>query len=239
MDLSHAEKFIDQLPEFKTPEEVGDAFSDMIRPFGFFGASASELRHTPEGRVRAFAFVTWPCRRCEQYEGCGSPRHDPILGLAWLDWRPFDLNDTFAGCRSIQQRRALDAWVEQHSIADIFVVPEHFPGGEVGLCVCATVRKLDRPSERRALHFTSLHILWRCRQLVQGRDGAAPKKCPLSAREIECMRWAIEGKSDTDIGQIVGISPATAHFHIENVKKKLGVRTRVQATQIVVLRGYV
>ncbi len=60
MDLSCAEKLIERLPDFKTPEAVGEAFSDMIRPFGFFGASASELRHTPEGRIRDFSFVTWP-----------------------------------------------------------------------------------------------------------------------------------------------------------------------------------
>ena len=47
MDLPRVEKFIDQLPELKTPDAVGEAFSDMIRPFGFFGASASELRRAP------------------------------------------------------------------------------------------------------------------------------------------------------------------------------------------------
>ncbi len=46
------------------------------------------------------------------------------------------------------------------------------------------------------------------------------------------------GKSDTDIGKILGISHTTAHFHIERIKKKLGVRTRTQAAAMVMTLGY-
>lgn len=239
MDLSRAEKFVDRLAEFKTPESVGQAFSEMIRPLGFFGASASELRHAPEGRVRDFSFITWPAGWFEHYEGRGYPRHDPIPLLAWLNWRPFDLRDAFADCEKTEQRRAFEAWIEELGIADIFAVPLHFPGGDVGLCVNVAGRKFDRPAERRALHFASIHVLGRCRELVHADAEKALMKCPLSPREIECMRWVLEGKSDTDIGEILKISPTTAHFHIEGVKRKLGVRTRVQAAQMVRSRGYV
>jgi DNA-binding CsgD family transcriptional regulator len=48
----------------------------------------------------------------------------------------------------------------------------------------------------------------------------------------------LDGKSDTDIGEILGISPNTVHFHVERVKKKLGVRTRTQAAATVMTLGY-
>jgi DNA-binding NarL/FixJ family response regulator len=48
----------------------------------------------------------------------------------------------------------------------------------------------------------------------------------------------IKGKSDTDIGKILEIPHTTVHFHVERVKKKLGVRTRTQAAAIVVSLGY-
>jgi LuxR family transcriptional regulator, activator of conjugal transfer of Ti plasmids len=60
----------------------------------------------------------------------------------------------------------------------------------------------------------------------------------LTPREIECLRWALRGKSDTDIAKILGISHTTVHFHIERVKKKLGVKTRTQATAMIVTLGY-
>ena len=52
------------------------------------------------------------------------------------------------------------------------------------------------------------------------------------------MRWVLQGKSDMDIAKIVGISHTTVHFHIERVKKKLGVKTRTQAAAMIVTLGY-
>jgi DNA-binding CsgD family transcriptional regulator len=51
----------------------------------------------------------------------------------------------------------------------------------------------------------------------------------LSARQLECLYWAQEGKSATDIGQIIGISGRTVERHLFNACRALGVRTRVQA----------
>lgn len=51
----------------------------------------------------------------------------------------------------------------------------------------------------------------------------------LSARQLECLYWAQEGKSATDIGQLVGISGRTVERHLFNACRALGVRTRVQA----------
>lgn len=239
MNLSRAEQFVGLLPDLKTPEAVGEVFSDMIRPFGFFGASASELRHTPEGRIRDFSFVTWPNQWREHYENCGYPPHDPIPLLAWLNWRPFDLGDAFADCEKAGARQAFKEWVAQLGVADVFAVPLHFPGGDAGLCVSVASRKLESPKERHALHFASIHALMRCRELIHAGGHSGVMKCPLSARELECLRWVLQGKSDRDIGQILQISPTTAHFHIENVKNKLNVRTRIQAASLAMSRGYI
>ncbi|MEL7029580.1 MAG: helix-turn-helix transcriptional regulator [Pseudomonadota bacterium] len=56
----------------------------------------------------------------------------------------------------------------------------------------------------------------------------------LTPREIECLTWAGVGKTDQEIGLIIGRSPRTAHAHIENAMKKLGVHTRLEA----VLRAF-
>lgn len=48
-------------------------------------------------------------------------------------------------------------------------------------------------------------------------------------RQIECLTWAQEGKSATDIGQILGISGRTVEWHLARACAALSVRTRVQA----------
>lgn len=54
----------------------------------------------------------------------------------------------------------------------------------------------------------------------------------LTAREVECLRWAAQGKSAWEISRILGIARRTASFHLENAKAKLGVRSVCQAVAL-------
>jgi len=58
-----------------------------------------------------------------------------------------------------------------------------------------------------------------------------PKKSdgPLTVREAECLQLVAQGKTDSEIGGILKISPRTVRFHVGNAKAKLGVTTRIQA----------
>lgn len=51
----------------------------------------------------------------------------------------------------------------------------------------------------------------------------------LTEREAEIINWIASGKSDWEISRILGVSAKTVNFHVENVKRKYGVPTRVQA----------
>jgi DNA-binding CsgD family transcriptional regulator len=51
----------------------------------------------------------------------------------------------------------------------------------------------------------------------------------LTARELECLRWAAEGKTGWEIGRLLSISERTVVFHVENAAHKLGVFGRRQA----------
>jgi DNA-binding CsgD family transcriptional regulator len=61
----------------------------------------------------------------------------------------------------------------------------------------------------------------------------------LTPGEIDCIRLLIEGMSDREIGCALNIAPSTAHWRIEQAKRKLKLRTRAQLTAIAVHRGYV
>jgi CheY-like chemotaxis protein/DNA-binding CsgD family transcriptional regulator len=51
----------------------------------------------------------------------------------------------------------------------------------------------------------------------------------LTAREAEVLYWVVKGKTNRDIGDILGASPATVKKHLERVYAKLGVETRTAA----------
>lgn len=52
---------------------------------------------------------------------------------------------------------------------------------------------------------------------------------PLKPREVEVLEWVREGKSNSEIGQILQLSQHTVKNHIQKIMKKLEVKTRGQA----------
>jgi DNA-binding CsgD family transcriptional regulator len=52
---------------------------------------------------------------------------------------------------------------------------------------------------------------------------------PLTAKELECLCWCKEGKTNWEIGKIMAISEKTVEFHLSNTIKKLSVSNRITA----------
>jgi CheY-like chemotaxis protein/DNA-binding CsgD family transcriptional regulator len=59
----------------------------------------------------------------------------------------------------------------------------------------------------------------------------------LTAREAEVLYWVVKGKTNRDIGDILGSSPATVKKHLEHVYAKLGVETRTAAANLAMSRS--
>ncbi|GAA5160131.1 response regulator transcription factor [Viridibacterium curvum] len=58
----------------------------------------------------------------------------------------------------------------------------------------------------------------------------------LTQKEAEVLYWVTQGKTNKDIGDILGSSPRTVHKHLEHVFEKLGVETRTAAANLALSR---
>ena len=72
--------------------------------------------------------------------------------------------------------------------------------------------------------------------LLQVNDGSRSsdeellkERLPLTSREAEVLLWTARGKSNRDIGTILGLSPRTVNKHLEQIFAKLGVDNRTTA----------
>jgi transcriptional regulator EpsA len=77
-----------------------------------------------------------------------------------------------------------------------------------------------------------LHLAWMRSQLARPLEdvhAAAHTADVLTAREKEILRWIHLGKSNFEIGTILGISPLTVKNHVQKILRKLNVRNRTQA----------
>jgi DNA-binding NarL/FixJ family response regulator len=58
----------------------------------------------------------------------------------------------------------------------------------------------------------------------------------LTPRESEVLYWVVKGKTNRDVSDILGSSPATVKKHLERVYEKLGVETRTAAAAMAMQR---
>ena len=65
----------------------------------------------------------------------------------------------------------------------------------------------------------------------EGHESFGPAEADrlITVREIEILQWVRDGKSNQEIGEILGISPLTVKNHVQKILKKLKVQNRAQA----------
>lgn len=61
------------------------------------------------------------------------------------------------------------------------------------------------------------------------REFISNSPVPITQRELECIKWASEGKTSWEISQILTISKSTVDFHLANCIEKTGSTNRQQA----------
>lgn len=64
---------------------------------------------------------------------------------------------------------------------------------------------------------------------AEGQENVLRQHFGLTQRESEVLLWIGRGKSNRDIGDILGLSPRTVNKHLEQVYTKLGVENRASA----------
>jgi transcriptional regulator EpsA len=77
-----------------------------------------------------------------------------------------------------------------------------------------------------------LHAAWMRAQLDARQRGDEPGQqgtSVVTAREQEVLRWIYLGKTNSEIGLILGISTETVKDHVQNLLRKLNVVNRAQA----------
>ena len=133
---------------------------------------------------------------------------------------------------------ALARELERIGATQLFAHGTHDVDGQVTsfftfACVPGTVGPEQAYIAQLAVPF--LHAAWVRSQLnVNGRaiGGEGPKSSvasKITCREQEIVRWIYLGKSNFEIGAILGISPLTVKNHVQKILRKLNVVNRAQA----------
>lgn len=207
--------------DVETDQQWSDALFSIAAKCGFQYTLFGLVTDKAMPLETAFLKTNYPAEWRALYDGAQMHFTDPrfshclssTLPIAWMP----------SAARGAQCRHGMRSGIS---------LPMHGPGGEFGML--SLVGGADDSARRPGLGTLATlalvrdHALESALKFLKARPGAEPA-VSLTARELECLKWAMQGKSSWEISQILRRSEATINFHVSNAKKKFRVPTRQQA----------
>lgn len=121
-------------------------------------------------------------------------------------------------------------------IRDGIACPVHGAGGCRAVLLVLYNRSVTLgPEACDALMLVSKAAFLALSRLRRAAAGTMP--VVLTSREIECLAWVLEGKTNWEIGVLTGVSARTVQFHLANAARKLDACNRIQAGVRALLAG--
>lgn len=212
-------------------ERLFAILDDATRRLGFDQFAMGhhvDLLGPPEDAIR---LTTYHPDWIETALGRGYYRDDPVhaasartaVGFLWSDV-PNLIQLTARQKKILQTAR-------KYGLSGGFTVPVHVPGEYRGTCSFGAA-SLDRLCEDAlpSAQLVSSFAFEAARRIMRARHkrtgtGDIPA---LTGRQLDCITLVATGKTDWEIGRILGISQATAHEHVENARQRYGVAKRSQ-----------
>lgn len=153
--------------------------------------------------------------------------------------------DGFETCRRIKAQAELAdiPVLFMTALCDSEHVVEGFAAG--GIDYVTKPIRTDEVLARVAAHLRTARSLQSARSVPALRPAptqaqtqeALAQRFQLTDREVEVLQWVSCGKTNRDIGDILGLSPRTVNKHLEHVYVKLGVETRTAAAAVAIAAG--
>ena len=167
----------------------------------------------------------------ERYQEKHYSIDDPVVTAACRSTGAFTLAEVAGPSRA---GAPILADSREHGLFDGLVAPIRNGYDEVGFVLLGTDRLLELSEHERFLLQGMCETYARAGLALLPRRPDPPS---LTRREIECLNWVAAGRSDTQIGMILGLSPNTVYAHVEAAKTKLDSNSRAQLVVRAVMAG--
>jgi len=226
--------FVEKLDGIENPEIVCDTFQKFIENLGFSNGACLRMPDKGERLWDCVLMNTRPDEWSSEYVEQDYFLRDPMALELGRSYMPFGWSDVEETRKFSKSESEIMDWTSDFGMDSGFVVPIFETSGNVAL-VSLAGENVELPEDTRgAASLASIYLhnrLFTLKRMVQ-EDSVS-----LTPREVECLHWVAAGKSDWQIGQILNISAKTVNYHIENVKRKFGVATRIQAVVAAMRQG--
>lgn len=173
------------------------------------------------------------------YENETSALIDPARHLAIKEGNPVFWRKVFLNARGTKERELINR-LRADGIKDGLSLPIHGPLGCIAILnfASANILEIDEAllEDLSIIAIIGFQKLKKCLAQALGKNRPLPI---LTNREIECLEWVLEGKTNWEIGVLIGVSARTVQFHLGNCQIKLNAQNRIQAAVQALIHGLI
>jgi LuxR family transcriptional activator of conjugal transfer of Ti plasmids len=222
--------FLDRLENAVTIAQLRDAMAAMAASFGLHAFAYIGRPHIPDGKpllITNYAEGWSTHYAVRQYH-----RFDPVVLRAWQYPEPFEWGQELGRTATGLVRAFFDE-AACFGIRYGYTIPIRCWRGRTGALTVAADRfqaAYSRSIRESSQALQSIAHLFHAKMRENLGTRHVTKDVTLTYRQRQCIELAEQGKSFGEIAQLTSMSVHTAKFHIDNVKRKFGVRSTREAT---------
>jgi LuxR family quorum-sensing system transcriptional regulator CciR len=153
---------------------------------------------------------------------------DPIHVASLLSNVGFSWEELSNKIRITSRQRTILEMAAKHGLRNGYTVPANVPGESTGSCSFATGDGADLPQESLLLAELIGHFAFEAARRLGRTVLAPPPGLPrLTSRQHDCLLLVIHGKTDKEIGRILGISEETVSEYLDLLRRRYRVTKRL------------
>lgn len=225
----------------ESPDDLRHMLLKFQQYFPFTRTLSGLVQVTPEGQFSGFGTVinaSYPDEWLYLYWKNGFAEIDPVFQTALRSPGTQHWGTTYQAFSSEKELEFITT-ARQFGLADGITT-----GSVDQKCGLATVCSFasDKPIEEQRLlpllEYLGYHVHMALLRITP-KTSSETDRCVkgLSPREVTILNWMKNGKTNWEIGKILGVSERTVRFHIESIFPKLEVTSRSQAVATAIEHG--
>ena len=184
----------------------------------------SSLSATGGGFVR---LDNYPQGWVEELTLAGLAADDPVHLASRRSNRGFGWRELDALIRLERRHSEILERSRAHGLGPGFTIPANVPGEPSASCSFAVAAGTPLPAQRLGCaELVGAHALAAARRLRPRGQGSRPPH--LSRRELDCLRLVALGKTDWEIGRILGLSTETVRQYVKRARAAYDAVSRAQ-----------
>lgn len=230
-------EIIDQIETSDDPHEILRIFSAYVEKFGFDSVAIAHLVNPALVKFDSewFNHSTWPDEWYLSWRDERFILHDPIARFALKCTRPFTWRTAYE-YGSKYGKFILDK-SRDFGFADGLAVPIHTMDGPPGIVSLGAEKVELSPRAQACVELAARHCYSRLEALHHPLPVELAVK--LSKRETETLHYAAAGKTNWEIGMILGIAEETARQYVKSAAKKLNCSNRTHTVSMAIQKALI